>query len=117
MIKEFSEILIVSSNVLDKVIRDHQRRWVFRILSKIGADTGQASILYPQDGDIKRSEWSDFLIRNGISIAYNLKQQIVFFYSLTAKEMLGKWHDPERVRSKVHKPDEHVLLFKYAEPG
>ena len=34
MIKEFSEILIVTKPDLDRIVLDHQRRWVFRILSK-----------------------------------------------------------------------------------
>lgn len=115
MTKEFSEILIVEGNVSDKAIRDHQRRWVFRILAKKGVDTHAASALYPDLGVSDMRNWTDFLLRNDLDLIYDsIKNKAIFYFSKN-RDIIGWWNWPEKVRSKNHRHDQHVLLFRYAE--
>ena len=116
MIKDFNEILIVSEPDLGKVALDHQRRWVFRILSKMGINLSAAAALYPSEGEIKLRPWSDFLITHGIDILYDLAAGETTVYFSTERQVIGRWRDPRRVRSKAHGPGKAVLLFSYAEP-
>lgn len=116
MIKEFNEILIVSQPDLGKNTLDHQRRWVFRIFSKIGVNLAAAAALYPPEGEIKLRSWSDFLITHGVDILYDLAANETTMYFSTERHVVGWWRDPKRVRSKAHGPGKVVLLFSYAEP-
>lgn len=116
MIKEFSEILIVTKPDLDRIVLDHQRRWVFRILSKKSINLTEAAALYPPTGEIRLGPWSDFLISHDLDILYDLAAEEVKIYFSGDRQVIGRWHNPQRVRSKVHGPGQIVLLFNYSEP-
>lgn len=117
MIKEFSEILIVAESDLDRVVQDHQRRWVFRILAKKGVDMKQARELCPESGEINIRRWTDFLLIHDLDLLYDLGKSQAIFYFSKDRHIIGKWSEPERVRSKNHRSGQHVLLFRYAEPA
>ena len=116
MIKDFEEILIVKPSEQGRIVLDHQRRWVFRILARRQVNISHAQSLFPDSGDINLRVWSDFLIQNGIEIIYDIRKQKLLFIVLPEKDILGYWREPELVRSKLHPPGHNVLLFKYSEP-
>lgn len=116
MIKEFSEIIIVTLPSLDKIVLDHQRRWVFRILSKKSINLTEAAALYPPNGEIRLGPWSDFLISQDLDVLYDLAGEELTMYFSGDRQVVGRWRKPQRVRSKVHGPGQIVLLFNYSEP-